>query len=225
MEISQAAIKIIILIIPGLIFFKCYNKITGSKNSNDWESIFMIIFVSIVCYFATSILCSIRDSFYYWQPTLYTATNLKALTDESINPDFFEIIQASLIGFLLALIISKLDDINWINKIANYFNINFKIGDQDVWTEFIKNNSHDYLTIRDYKTGYYYTATIEVYSESEAKRELVINDVDVYDSDNGEMLYNVEKMYLSRSEDDLVFETNSYDTGNNCDNSEMKGGY
>lgn len=38
LELSQAAIRIIILVIPGLIFYKCYSSIVGTKIKKDWES-------------------------------------------------------------------------------------------------------------------------------------------------------------------------------------------
>lgn len=205
-DLSQTAIRIVVLIIPGLIYYKTYNTIMGINKKKDWESFFEIILMSIICYLIIGFSYSVFESISVKQVTFKLSNNLNALIDENSSPDFFEIVVASFIGFCLAFLIGKIAENNFLNKLSNKLKINNRTGERDAWEEFLNEYGNDYLVIRDYKTGYYYTAVIELYSESRQQRELIMSDVDIYDSENGNKLYNVKKMYLSRCEDDLIFE-------------------
>lgn len=103
-----------------------------------------------------------------------------------------------------------IDNRNIINKFAQKLNICYRTGRDDVWDDFLNTECLNYLIVRDYKTDYYYLCYIELYSESNQTRELVLKDVTVFDSYTGLELYQVEKFYLSRNNDDIEFEIPNY---------------
>jgi len=60
--------------------------------------------------------------------------------------------------------------------------------------------------VRDFKNGLTYYGLVEAYSEDEFNREMILSDVTVYDLDTGEVLYDIEKRYLGKKEEDIIIE-------------------
>ena len=97
-----------VLLIPGVLSIKIYNKLIGKKPKKDWEEFFECIFISIICYFILSILCSINIkntppfiSFLYKQSDCLTF-----LYNNKINYKFMEVLFASVISMPIAYFMS-----------------------------------------------------------------------------------------------------------------------
>lgn len=204
MELSEIAVRIIILVIPGLIFFNCHSVITGKKEKTDWGKFFDITFVSIICYLIISINPSFVSNTLVFSFDL--STNLKALYSENVNPNYFEIIIASVVGIILAFSWAKFVDKKVLNAIATKLKINYRTGRDDVWDDFLTLEKDQYLVVRDHKTGYTYYGYVSLYSEACEKRELVLSNVIVYTTSEMKEIDQVEKLYLSRNENEIDFE-------------------
>ena len=63
-----------------------------------------------------------------------------------------------------------------------------------------------WVFVRDHKVNLIYYGVIDVYSDSEKERELILRKVDVLDNETGDTLYNVEVMYVCRDKHDLTIE-------------------
>ena len=59
--------------------------------------------------------------------------------------------------------------------------------------------------MRDHKINLLYFGWISYYADAEKDRELIIDEVGVYDL-SGELLYSSPSMYLSRNKFDLTIE-------------------
>jgi len=95
----------------------------------------------------------------------------------------------------------------WLNRIGQNIGATIRFGDEDVWDFFhtsgdIKGN---WATIRDHKLSLIYFGWIQAFSDSGKDRELILREVDVYNS-AGECLYKTDVMYLSRKPDELTIE-------------------
>lgn len=51
-----------------------------------------------------------------------------------------------------------------------------------------------------------YLGWVRAFSDPEQKRELILQDVDIYTNDTGEYCYSAPLMYLARQRDDMTVE-------------------
>jgi hypothetical protein len=83
--------------------------------------------------------------------------------------------------------------------------------EEDLWEMFQENNGNEWVVVRDHKVGLYYFGHILAYSDSEKKRELIMEEVSVF-NEEGEPCYNVDRIYIGREFDDLTVEIYNKDT-------------
>jgi hypothetical protein len=63
----------------------------------------------------------------------------------------------------------------------------------------------DWVIVRDHKVDLVYYAKISLFSDSGEKRELTLEDVEVYDT-SWKLQYHTEKLYICRDDFDLSIE-------------------
>jgi hypothetical protein len=84
-----------------------------------------------------------------------------------------------------------------------------RYGDEDVWDYTF--NAHasiasvEYIHFRDFEKELIYGGWVATFSETEKLRELVLQDVEVYNFD-GQALYSVPMLYLARAPENLHIE-------------------
>lgn len=66
MDFTELALKILVLLTPGLIYMKIYRNLQACKTKKDWEDYFEVMFVSIMSYIIFSLLTSIEISTVKW---------------------------------------------------------------------------------------------------------------------------------------------------------------
>jgi len=136
-------------------------------------------------------------------------TFFKAIFDENVSIVWGEIIIACLLGIPVAFIASVIHTYKLINFFGRLIRVTRRFGDEDVW-DFFHNLpeevEHEWVFVRDHKTGLLYFGWIYAYSDSEKERELLMGDVDVYTNDEGEFLYKTEMLYLCRGRYELTIE-------------------
>ena len=77
-----------------------------------------------------------------------------------------------------------------------------------MWNYLFNSSNVEWVFVRDHKTDLVYYGWIEVFSDSEKERELILKDVDVYSNttDLQDPIYKIPLMYLSRDKHDLTIE-------------------
>jgi hypothetical protein len=82
-----------------------------------------------------------------------------------------------------------------------------RYGDEDVW-DFTFNSREaevEYVNVRDFEKEITYSGWVELFSESEKQRELLLRDVIVYDWE-GKELFKMARVYLARKSDNIDIE-------------------
>ena len=82
-----------------------------------------------------------------------------------------------------------------------------RYGDEDVW-DFTFNSrdaAAEYVHVRDLENDLTWSGWVDLFSETGRTRELVLRDVEVRDIE-GELLYNVPRIYLARPSDAITIE-------------------
>jgi hypothetical protein len=211
LDMSSFAIRIIFLLLPGAIGATLYWKLKGRTTRKDWEDFLEVIIFSVASYLLYA-LCTYFLGFFnfIWNKLglqAKTFTQFHAFFDESATLDLSEIFYVSLLSVPLAILASYSYRYRWLNKLGQKIGATIRLRDEDVW-DFFHTSRHireNWVTIRDHKLTLYYFGWIEAFSDSGKERELILREVDVYNS-AGERLYKTDVMYLSRKPDELTIE-------------------
>jgi len=209
MDLSIFIIRLSFLALPGLLASKLYRKLRGKTEKKHWEDFFEILLFSLLSYLLLAFLVGCYNALFhhsdhtsFW-PIIHA---FSSFINEQEPINWSEIVGASFLGILLATFASYTHKYSIIPICFRYIRASNRTGDEDLWYYFM--NSPDTITwlyIRDHKLNLTYFGCVQVYSELEEERELILGDVTVYDN-NGSRLYDTPVIYISRKRDDLTIE-------------------
>jgi hypothetical protein len=217
LHIDQFILRIIILLLPGVAGYKVYRQLKSStglkqKARQDWEYFLNILLFSLAGYLLTwagaELVNCIRNALPHQagqtiQPIQVNA--FKALLDESAQIGYLEIAVTTIITLLLAVGCAWATNTKLAFKIFNGIGITDHFGDDDVWSYLMDYKDLDWVIVRDHKLNLVYYAQIHLFSDSGEKRELFLQNVEVYNTDWRKM-YTAENLYISRDDYDVSIE-------------------
>lgn len=209
MDLSIFIIRLSFLALPGLLASKLYRKLRGKTEKKHWEDFFEILLFSLLSYLLLAFLVGCYNALFhhsdhnsFW-PIIHA---FSSFVNEQEPINWSEIAVASFLGILLAILASYTHTYSIIPRIFRSFRASNRTGDEDLWYYFMNSpDTNTWIYIRDHKLNLIYFGCVQVYSESEEERELILGDVTVYDSDSNK-LYDTPVIYISRERDDLTIE-------------------
>lgn len=199
MQISAFFIRVVILVLPGLVGSLFYRKLRGGRQQKDWRDLAEITLFALSSY---ALYGAALERFAAEGPVA-----LRALFDESVPVRWTEVVVASLIGVVLAVLASYVQRFKLINWFGRKIGATHRFGDEDVWEYF--HNSPDtgsWLYVRDHQEELVYYGWLEAYSETGDDRELLLSDVEVYTNETDEPLDAVPFLYVSRAACDFTIQ-------------------
>lgn len=206
MELSGLLIRIVILLSPGVLASSVYRKLRGRREHRLWEDGAEVLIFALGSYLL------------HWQLFgNHNAPNiLDAFVDEAIPIDWGQVVVVTLIAFLVALAASATHYHRLFITVAKRIKVTNRTGDEDIWHYF--NNSPEaaknYVFVRDKSRSLVYYGHIIAFSDSGESRELILEDVDVFDEMTFEKRYSVQATYLNRDKYDLTIELPIFEPGN-----------
>lgn len=205
MNIDRFFFRIILLLIPGIIGSRIFRKLKHSsradKKYDSWIDFFEILVFAVF----SSLL---YDCFILLINSIFDIEEALTFTVFTKDDSYFSLMQY--IGLLatslvLALLSCYACNRRLVYRIAKKIKLTNRYGDEDVWERFNNTNKSDWVYIRDNKQKLTYFGNIHTFSETDEKRELIIDDVSVYD-EKSEHLYDVDRLYIERDDCDLTIE-------------------
>ena len=125
MRISALFIRIVILVLPGLVGSLFYRKLRGGRQQKDWRDLAEITLFALSSYAIYGVALELF------------ATNgsaaLEALFDESVPVRWTEVVVASLVSIVLAILASYVQKFKLINRFGRKIRATHRFGDEDVW--------------------------------------------------------------------------------------------
>ena len=118
-----------------------------------------------------------------------------------------EILSAVGVSLVLSLAWVYVSTYKVLNRFLRKIKATKRYGDEDVW-DFVFNASgpsSEYVNIRDFKKEIVYSGYVQIFSESEKLRELVLRDAQVFDFE-GRKLFDMPNIYIARAPDDIDLE-------------------
>lgn len=192
--------QLIVIFTPGIIWERIDAAYGHNRSTAQWDILrrtFIFGLISYVVMFAIFSLCGIPFEIFKIQKD---ATFL----DTSA---FKEIFVASFIAVLCAVLWLYQSNYKWITRFFQKINATNRYGDEDVW-DYTFNSPRaevEYVHLRDFDKKITYAGWVEIFSETEKLRELVLRDVQVYDFD-GQMLFETARVYIARERGNIDLE-------------------
>ena len=141
----------------------------------------------------------------------FEVTVFQAFFDEKIPISWDEIVIASLIGVVVAFVAGFVYRRKLINKIARKVGATTRYGDEDVWDFLFNSDEVQWIFVRDHKLDLVYFGRVRAYSDTEKEREILLQEVEVYENQTGKLLYDTPALYVSRDQHDLSIEVQRAD--------------
>lgn len=215
MEITELTIRIIIILVPGVIASLVLNTLkVRHKKQSDYLFTIISIVLGLGSYMFLQLLCYlfgvIKSLFPGTSSQYYSLKTLKSLSNGTVV--YTEILFASVCAVILAFIVAYLDNKKLINSIGRKLNVSNKYGDENAYTYFLNSQDIDWVYIRDMENKLTYLGLVEIFSETEEIKELVLSDVTVFSYPDSEELYRINKIYLSYSKDKMIIERPNFKT-------------
>lgn len=198
MEISELTLKLIIILIPGAIATRIYQKVTIHEKWTSFQFVVNSIVFGGFSYLLTGFFI---DLCYDDKRLVKFWSNLPV---EEIPYDLVG--KTCIAGVLIGLFISALDHYKLVNWFAKKIKISTKYGDENLYSYFLNGKSVKEVYIRDLDNNSTYHGLIDSYSEQDDFCEIVLYDVVVYDNETGEKAYSIDKIYLSRPKRNITIE-------------------
>ena len=198
MDISEFLIRIIFLVLPGIVASRVYRALQGEARGKDWESFIEIALFSLLSY-----------GLYGGAALLFggRVTMFEALFDETIPLRWSEILVATGFSLPLAYLASLIHHKNLVNRLGQYLTVTERYGGMGVWKVFFSfKETQEWIFVRDHRLWLTYYGFVVAYNTSEEIKELILKDVEIYDSFTSKKLYNRQSLYLSRKPDDITIE-------------------
>ena len=195
MEISELAIRLLLLFLPGILASYILNTFTTTHTPTKFIFLLESFVLGILSYAALTVTATILGV--VCPEAGFQISFFSTLTSAKVDVRFGEVFYAS--GHALVLSIGLVCIVNYKLhfRLAHFLRITKKFADHDVWSYTLTSPRTGWITVRDHDNDLIYDGWYEAFSEDSRNPELLLGDVSVYTNQTGEPLYQVGSLYLS----------------------------
>ena len=181
------------IFVPGILWARIDATYASRKKPNQFNFLLNSFAFGLISYLLVY-LAYIGCGFNFTFPAIGREFDPTALAN------FFDEILFSLIAALFGSVLwCYIVRFRLFMHILHFLCASKSFGDEDVW-EFAFNDegiSSKAVHIRDRDQKLLYSGSVEVFSGSDQKRELILSNVTVFDDISGDELYTAPRMYLA----------------------------
>ncbi len=190
------------LLIPGVIVTLTIMKIKDGYKITNWEFVIYSCLYGLATFLIMEICYSLYNFFYCILSPNYSIifkTNLSIwdyLFNNNNKINNYEILISYIvsipIGFFFVYFASK----KIFFKLFQKYKLTNQFGTNDVWSEFLSKDSTTWIVVRNENVGLTYYGHLTHWSDSHSKKELVLQNVDVYTTKDWVLKYKCDHVYL-----------------------------
>ncbi|MDT0687151.1 hypothetical protein [Autumnicola psychrophila] len=200
---SELTIKLIIILIPGAIATLIFGKLILHKEWSSFRFVLYSIIFGILSYLFLQLIINGLNLFSCIE--LSDLTIWKNLNNASLIP-YQEVGFATTISIIVAFFSSMIENRKIINRVAGFFGISAKYGDENLYSMFLNSKNVQFVYLRDIKNQLTYHGWVKSFSENETVSEIRLADVAVYNYSDSKFLYEVGEVYLSLNKQEIIIE-------------------
>ena len=195
MNLGDLAFRLILILFPGIIATLLYRRLVIKRK---WESIDIglnTLLFGILSYLLLQLILIPFNSgeLVIWQ----------RLQDDQPIP-YLEVFAASITSIFCTGLIATIVNKKLINRLANYLGISDKYGEDNLFYTFLSSRDLSEVHIKDPTNNLIYTGYVRYYSEDEDVREIVLEEVDMYEYDSAKHMNSLKSVYLNRAKTDIL---------------------
>ena len=117
---------------------------------------------------------------------------------------YFEIFQACMVSIFATGVVVAIVNKQLVNKVANWLRITTKYGEYNLFYTFLSSNDVSEVHVKDPENNLIYTGYVRYYSEDDDVREIVLEDVDLFEYDTAVHMNSLSYVYLNRAKSDIL---------------------
>ncbi|MBU0700897.1 hypothetical protein KKE26_06355 [bacterium] len=205
MDITEFTIRLLLLFFPGIICSYIVDAFTIHKPRESFFFLLQSFVFGLSSYFLFWLILFIGTKVNLCVPKPEVIF-LRALVDANISISYSEIAWVCIASIILGLVITAIETYKIHFRLVKILRITKKFGELDVWGYAFNAKNIEWVTIRDIKKDMVYDGWVKAFSDDSKDAELLLRDVSVYSNLEGEPLYQVGAMYISRNRDDITIE-------------------
>lgn len=196
--------QLIVIFTPGIVWERIDAQYGHNRSSQQWDTLRRTFIFGLFSYVITYCV--------YWLLSFVWDVNFHIFDFNKDKPFLDvaavkEIVVASIVATVCAVIWLYLTNYKVITRLFQKAKATKRYGDEDVW-DYTFNSPRaevEYVHLRDFEKKIAYAGWVELFSETEKLRELVLRDVQVYDFD-GNVLFETPRVYLARERGNIDLE-------------------
>ncbi|SRR6266496_2242131 len=202
MELSRFTIGIIFIFFPGILALVISERLTTHPERKGYELLAYALLLGCVAHLLYELAYSLAVRWIALPDDRW----LELLTSEDVSIQgpvvFYTAFVGALLGFLVALAVNR----SWLHRVARLLKVTRKFADPDVWAYLMNSDQISWVVVRNQEHNLMYQGNVVSFSTDEDPRELVLNNVTVFQNDTAAKLYDVELMYLSFDKKSVTLE-------------------
>jgi hypothetical protein len=209
MEITEFALRLMLLFFPGIICFYIVETLTVHRERPTHEVLLRCFVYGVFSYVAYMGVLGWLNTWWEEPPGYGYREQIsltQSITDEKFHLDFAEIGFVTAVAVGLGLSFSFAIAHKWPNDFAQWTRISRKFGDANVWSRTFNAKEAKWATVRDIERNLMFSGYVLAFSDVEEVAELLLTQVVVYNETTGKELYRADNIYLSRPKDCLTVE-------------------
>jgi hypothetical protein len=207
-ELSSLTLRVLLLFFPGVLCALLVDALTVHRERTPAQFLTNAFALGMGSYLSLALVRDVVASVARWfrlrQPL--DVTFFDALMNDGVRIAWGEITLAAGVALILAGVISAMTNHNVIFRFARRLGVSRKTGEIDVWGLLFASNLGDTVIVRDPARDLAYKGSVEAFSESSDRAELLLSNVVVYRHTTATKLYNTDRVYLGRSVNEIVIE-------------------
>ncbi len=190
-----------LIFLPGIIWARLDARYAREAKPSQLELVVSVFVFGLVAYLVTYLIYLIP-----WLSAVATFDLTAATFDDEATPQSLQrsvvddILVATAVSVVLAPIWLKIQRHGLVIRFLQWIGATKRYGDEDVWDFLLSSDDPTsvYVNVRDEQTGQTFSGYVEVFSQAPGLRELVLSQVQGFDTLTGERTVEVTRLYLAR---------------------------
>lgn len=209
MDISELALKLIFILLPGAIAAMIYERLTVHKEWTPFKFILHATIFGMLSYLSLQVTISIPAFVYNVfnkQYKAYSDLEIWETINGSKKIPYWEVLKACGMGIVISALATAITFYKILNKSSQILKLSNKYGDENLYSYFLNAKEIEFVYVRHIKNDLTYHGYVKSFSENDLISELVMSSVSVYRYTTSELLYEIDQIYLSFNKSEIIIE-------------------
>jgi len=205
---NTLVLTLALIFLPGIIWARLDARYAREAKPSQSELVVNVFVFGLFAYLVTYLLYLIP-----WVSALasfdLTAVALgDAATPRNLQRSVDDILVATAVSVVLAPAWLKIQRHRLVIRFLQRIGATKRYGDEDVWDFLLSSDDPTslYVNVRDEQTGQTFSGYVEMFSQAPGLRELVLSQVQGFDTRTGEETIEVTRLYLARDPKGMTLE-------------------